>query len=36
MTVNRIVLGAQVAFIVSVLAWRSVARAKSRAVRRAA
>jgi uncharacterized spore protein YtfJ len=34
--VNRIVLGAQVAFIVVVLAWRSVARAKARAARRAA
>jgi uncharacterized spore protein YtfJ len=34
--VNRIVLGAQVAFIVAVLARRSVARAKARATRRAA
>jgi uncharacterized spore protein YtfJ len=34
--VNRIVLGAQVAFIVAVLAWRSVARAKARAARHAA
>jgi uncharacterized spore protein YtfJ len=34
--VNRIVLGAQVAFVAAVLAWRSVARAKARAARRAA
>jgi uncharacterized spore protein YtfJ len=32
--VNRIVLGVQLAFIVAVLAWRSVARAKAKATPR--